>query len=105
MRGIWRDYEHQNGAVLLDRDTYVRLTGDTAVNALSVWVRDGADVTQLASAIREIMPPGADYDLRLPRELRQMSLVVFDRTFAVTYLLELVAVLIGLLGISASTSA
>ena len=34
-----------------------------------------------------------------------MSLVVFDRTFAVTYLLELVAVLIGLLGISASTSA
>jgi len=105
VRGIWRDYEHQNGAVLLDRNTYVALTGDTAVNALSVWVRDGADVTQLASAIRATMPAGADYDLRLPRELRQMSLVVFDRTFAVTYLLELVAVLIGLLGISASTSA
>jgi ABC-type antimicrobial peptide transport system permease subunit len=37
-------------------------------------------------------------------EIRQRSLALFDRTFAVTYLLEAVAVLIGLFGISASTS-
>ncbi len=38
------------------------------------------------------------------REIRRRSLALFDRTFAVTYLLEAVAVLIGLFGISASTS-
>ena len=105
VRGIWRDYEHQSGAVLMNRDTYVALTGDTAVNTLSLWVRDGASVADLAKTIRDILPASADYDLRVPRELRQLSLAVFDRTFAVTYLLELVAVVIGLLGISTSTSA
>jgi len=105
VRGIWRDYEHQNGAVLMNRASYIRLTGDTAVNTLSLWVRDGASVPDLARAIRDALPAGADYDLRVPKELRQLSLAVFDRTFAVTYLLELVAIVIGLLGISTSTSA
>ena len=40
----------------------------------------------------------------MPAEIRNRSLALFDRTFAVTYLLEAVAVLIGLFGISASTS-
>ena len=39
-----------------------------------------------------------------PSEIRKRSLALFDRTFAVTYLLEAVAVLIGLFGISASMS-
>ena len=45
-----------------------------------------------------------DYDVAVPGVIRQKSLALFDRTFAVTYLLEAVAVLIGLFGISASTS-
>ena len=105
VRGVWRDYEHQDGAILVNRDAYVKITGDTAVNTLSLWTRAGASIPELTKAVREIMPAGADYDLRVPKELRQLSLAAFDRTFAVTYLLELVAVVIGLLGISASTSA
>lgn len=105
VRGVWRDYEHQNGALLLDRETYVRLTQDTAVNTVSIWVRDGSSVARVARSVRAALPAGADYDLRLPRELRALSLAVFDRTFAVTYLLEIVAVLIGLLGVSAGISA
>lgn len=105
VRGVWRDYGNQNGAILINRDDYVKLTGDTAVNALSVWVGADAGIAAVTQKIRASIPAGADVDLRVPKELRQMSLAVFDRTFAVTYLLEIVAVLIGLLGISASTSA
>jgi putative ABC transport system permease protein len=45
-----------------------------------------------------------EYDVGVPGAIRQRSLALFDRTFAVTYLLEAVAVLIGLFGISASMS-
>ena len=43
--------------------------------------------------------------MRRPGEIRALTLRIFDRTFAVTYLLEIIAVCIGLAGIAASTSA
>jgi putative ABC transport system permease protein len=102
--GIWRDYEHQNGAVVIDSADYVRLSGDTGVNTVSLWLQPGVDSRSLENAIRDLLP-ATQYDLRTPPELRRLSLQAFDRTFAITYLLELVAVLIGLFGIAAGISA
>jgi putative ABC transport system permease protein len=102
--GIWRDYEHQNGAVVIDGADYIRLSGDTAVNTVSLWLRPGVDSQSLENAIRDLLP-ATQYDLRTPPELRRLSLQAFDRTFAITYLLELVAVLIGSFGIAAGISA
>jgi putative ABC transport system permease protein len=105
VRGLWRDYEHQNGAVLMQRELYQKLTGDTAVNGVGIWTQDATPVAEVIAAIQRLIPATSAFDLRVPQELRKLSLEVFDRTFAVTYLLEAVAVVIGLLGISASTSA
>ena len=102
--GIWRDYEHQNGAVVIDSGDYARVTGDTAVNTVSLWLQPGVDPHGLENAIRDLLP-ATQYDLRTPPDLRRLSLQAFDRTFAITYLLELVAVLIGLFGIAAGISA
>ncbi len=103
-RGVWRDYEHQNGAVVMERDAYVGLTGDSAVNTVWLWLAEGVSEQDVQNAIRATLPSGADYDLRTPGEVRRLSLAAFDRTFAVTYLLELVAILIGLFGIAAGVS-
>nr|WP_298726966.1 FtsX-like permease family protein [uncultured Steroidobacter sp.] len=105
VRGVWRDYEHQNGAIVMARDEYVALTGDHAVNTVWFWLAEGADLAKVGNAIRDLLPPGVDYDMRTPGELRELSLAAFDRTFAITYLLELVAVTIGLFGIAAGISA
>jgi putative ABC transport system permease protein len=105
IRGIWRDYEHPNGALLIDRREYVRLTGDRAINGVSFWLGPDADIDTVRSGIRNVLRDEVQYDIRTPRELRRLSLQVFDRTFAVTYVLELVAIVIGLFGISASISA
>lgn len=105
IRGVWRDYEHQGGAILIDRADYVRLSGDTAVNTVSFWLKPDSTEQQAQQQIRNVLPADAQYDMRTPGEIRRLSLQAFDRTFAITYLLELVAVIIGLLGISASTSA
>jgi putative ABC transport system permease protein len=104
-RGIWRDYEHQSGAVIVERQTYARLTGDDAVNTVWLWLKEGATPAVVQGAIRDVLPPGTEYDLRTPGAVRRLSLAAFDRTFAVTYALELVAVLIGLFGIAAGISA
>lgn len=105
VRGIWRDYQHMRGALIIDRDVYARLSGDDRINSVSLWLKPGHALSDVREALRTLLPRGADYELRTPAELRALSLRVFDRTFAVTYLLEFVAVLIGLLGISAGSSA
>lgn len=103
--GIWRDYQHPDGALLIDRTTYRRLTGDTAVNGVSFWLAPDASIEAVQQQVRDVLGSDVQYDLRTPRELRRLSLQVFDRTFAVTYVLEIVAIVIGLFGISAGISA
>ena len=105
VRGVWRDYEHQLGAIVMERSAYVKLTGDALINTVWMWLEPGASEDKVVQAIRERLPADAEYDLRTPRELRRLSLQTFDRTFAMTYVLELIAILIGLFGISAGTSA
>lgn len=105
VRGIWRDYEHTRGAIVMDRAAYVSLTGDAAINTVWLWLAPDASDLEVQRRIRETMPPGAAYEISTPRELRRLSLQAFDRAFAVTYILELIAIVIGLFGIAAGTSA
>lgn len=103
--GVWRDYEHQSGAIVVAHDDYVRLSGDDAVNTVWLWLQNDAAFAPVQSGVRDLLPDGAPYDLRTPTELRRLSLAAFDRTFAVTYVLEVVAIFIGLFGIAAGMSA
>jgi len=40
VRGIWRDYARQQGALLMSRADWLRLTGDERISGLAVWLVD-----------------------------------------------------------------
>jgi putative ABC transport system permease protein len=103
--GIWRDYARQGGALLMPRAAYLDAGGDARANEAWIWLRPGVDSADAASTLREVLGLGPELELREPGLLRSRSLATFDRTFAVTYALELVAVVIGLFGISVGASA
>ena len=102
--GVFLDYARQHGAVLMERSDYVALTGDRRVNDAAVWGRPGVTPAELMDAIRAL-PGGAELDMAPPLEIREESLALFDRSFAVTYAMEAVAVLVGLFGLSSSLGA
>jgi putative ABC transport system permease protein len=109
VRAVWRDYARQYGAIVLDRADWLRLTGDERVNDLAVWLAPGAGTATVEAALRALAT-ASGYDAALlefasPREIRATSLRIFDRSFAVTYWLQAVAIAIGLFGIAASFSA
>ena len=103
--GVWRDYARQQGAVLIERYEYLRYTGDSYADDAAIWLVPGADPDRVKSEIEARLPGGANVEMSGPEEIREGSLRIFDRTFAVTYALELVAVAIGLFGLSSSFGA
>ena len=57
VRGVWRDYARQFGAVMLDAADYRRLTGDTRVNDLALWLQPGTDAAALQQRLRALAAP------------------------------------------------
>ena len=103
--GIWRDYARQHGTVIIERELYAALSGDRNSNDAALYLAPGASPKAIEQAIRAGVPGGANIEFGEPGMIRARSLNIFDRTFAVTYALEAVAVLIGLFGLSSSFGA
>jgi putative ABC transport system permease protein len=102
--GIWRDYTRQNGTLLIERARYIAATGDSRANDAWVWLAPGQSAQTLIAELNHLLGAAGLVDVRDAAGIRKASLALFDRTFAVTYLLEAVAVLIGLFGISVGFS-
>ncbi len=109
VRGVWRDYARQFGAIAMAGADYRRLTGDLRVNDLALWLQPGANPAAVQQALRglasELGLDGGLLEFASAGEIRSLSLRIFDRSFAVTYWLQAVAIAIGLFGIAASFSA
>jgi putative ABC transport system permease protein len=107
--GVWRDYVRTSGAIAIERSEYLRLTGDDRANDLQLWLAPGADAARVQQEIRQLAQREAGaaglIEFASAQELRATSLRIFDRSFAVTYWLQAVAIGIGLFGVAASFSA
>lgn len=105
--GIWRDYARQQGAIAIDGHVYDRLTGDTARDEGAVTLAPGADPARVTRALTAAAPPALAGSIAIasPATLRSFALSLFDRSFAITYLLEAVAVVVGLAGVATTISA
>jgi putative ABC transport system permease protein len=98
--GVWRDYARPNGAVVISRPDYAAATGDFAANEASVWLKDGASGATVGPALRAAIADGGSAEIMTGTSVRERSLQIFDRAFAITYAIEAIAVLIGLTGVS-----
>jgi putative ABC transport system permease protein len=102
--GIWRDYARQQGSIVIALDQYRALSGDSLTNDLGLMLSADAEPEAVMRAIRDALGESVS-EMILPDDLRAMILTIFDRTFLVTYLMEGVAVLIGLFGITTTFAA
>lgn len=107
--GVWRDYVRQFGTITMDARDFERLTGDRSASDVSLWLAPGAAEGEVQAAVRRLAADepglGDAVELSSVAQIRATSLRIFDRSFAVTYWLQAVAIAIGLFGIAASFSA
>jgi putative ABC transport system permease protein len=106
--GIWRDYARQFGAIMIDQRNYQRISGDTRINDLAVWLAPGQDAAAVQQGLGQLLQSQGNaqsVEIASSAQIRALSLRIFDRSFAVTYWLQAVAIGIGLFGVAASFSA
>ncbi len=95
--GIYYDYTSERGFVLIDRRTLERyLPGQPPTN-LALYLAPGYSVEQVRRAVADATAQYA-IDIAPNEMLRAGAVEIFDRTFAVTYALEAVAILVAMLG-------
>jgi putative ABC transport system permease protein len=96
---VYYDYSSERGSILMDRNTMLRYVPDPAASNLTIYVAKDA---QLATVRAEIERASAGYRVLIfsNRDLRGEALRIFDRTFAITYALEAVAVIIAVMGVA-----
>ena len=102
--GVWRDYGRQFGAIQMQLADYQQVSGELHVNEAALWLQTGVTPAQIMTTLKDL-PFGESLTFWQPHEIRAISLKLFDRSFAVTYILEMIAVGVGLLGVAASFSA
>lgn len=107
--GVWRDYVRQFGAITMEARDFERLTGDHSVSDIALWLAPGASESAVQQAVRATAErergDAEPVEIASVGQIRATSLRIFDRSFAVTYWLQAVAIAIGLFGIAASFSA
>ena len=95
--GVYYEYSSSQGYVIVDRSTLLRyLPHQPATNA-AVYAAPGADPSRIQRQI-ELRTAGYGVSVAPNSELRRNAIVVFDRTFAITWALEAVAVVVAMLG-------
>lgn len=97
--GISYDYSSDQGAALVDLETMDRAFGPGPINNIALYLADGVDVEETVDALK------ADFLetpllIRSNRQLREEVFRIFDQTFAVTRILQLMALLVAVSGIS-----
>ena len=105
VRGVWRDYARQSGAMLMPLDAYQRWRSDTRITELLIWLPQGQAAGPAIRQLRAIAAQPQDIEIAESADLREMSMKIFDRSFAVTVWLQAVTLAIGLFGIAAAQSA
>jgi putative ABC transport system permease protein len=102
--GIWRDYVRPGGALVMERALYIRLTGDANVTEAALWLKPGANAAAFTSVVQAHFGNSTALELVSTDTVRSRSLQIFDRAFAMTYALEIIAVVIGLVGVAVAAS-
>lgn len=96
--GIYRDYGSERGVVAISARNFERWWQDDRVHGVGLYLVPGTDSARLAETMQRRF---ADSGLTVwsNRTVKDTSLRVFDRTFAITHALTFAAALIAALGV------
>jgi putative ABC transport system permease protein len=96
--GVYYDYTTEGGLVVMDRRLFQRLWSDAWLNSILIYLAPGADAAAVREAVRTATGR-EDLVIFSNRDLRRRILDIFDQTFAITYALQAISLIVAWLGV------
>ena len=95
---VYFDYSRERGYIILDRTTFLKYYKENQINSFVIYLNDKSKLNQVR---KEVLKTLNEHRLiiRSNTELKKQVLEVFDKTFAITYSLEIIAILVAVLGL------
>ncbi len=103
--GVFYDYSSDWGMVLLEKKLFQSLWNDETLHSAGIYLKEGVSQESFKEIIRERYSKPYRLFVVSHRELRKEVLKIFDQTFAITYALEFIAIIVAILGIINSLNA
>jgi putative ABC transport system permease protein len=103
--GVFYDYSSDWGMVLLEKKLFQSLWNDETLHSAGIYLKEGFSLEAFKEMIREKYSKPYRLFVVSHRELRNEVLKIFDQTFAITYALEFIAIIVAILGIINSLNA
>ena len=97
--GVYSDYTRDQGVILIDRDNYTVHWPAPGAHTAGVHLREGNDANSMANDLRGKFGAAAEYAIYDNASLRARVLEIFDQTFAITYVLRTISVLVAVVGV------
>ena len=99
---VYYDYSSDRGLVVMDEPTFARHYGPRRPAGLTLYLAPGADPETVRDELLAAAGPDHRLFIRTNRTLRAEVLRIFDATFAVTYALQAIAIVVAILGVAAT---
>jgi putative ABC transport system permease protein len=96
---VFYDYGSEKGYIVVDRSTMLRYLPDPAPSGIAIYLAPGANIDVVKKKVEQAAA-GRNVLIFTNRNLRAEAIRIFDRTFAITYALELVAIVVAIIGIA-----
>jgi len=103
--GVFYDYSSDWGMILLEKRLFQALWKDETLHSAGIYLKEGVSQETFKALIRERYSKPYRLFVVSHRELRKEVLKIFDQTFAITYALEFIAIIVAILGIINSLNA
>ncbi len=96
---VYYDYSRERGYIIVDRTTFLKYYQDPNINSFIIYLSDKSRLKEVRQTVLNTI--GKEYQLiiRSNAELKKDVLEVFDKTFAITYALEIIAIGVAVLGL------
>ncbi len=96
---VYYDYGYESGAAMIDLGTMERTFGSGEISNMALYLSEDSDAEETVDLIRSRFPE-APLSVRSNRRLRTEVLRIFDQTFAITRILQVMSLIVAATGIA-----
>jgi putative ABC transport system permease protein len=97
--GVFYDYSPDVAVVYVPRSLYVKYWNDRAIDGIALHFKEGVSTAAVKEDLERRFASRYQLTLLPNREIRESVFETFDQTFAVTYALQLIAIIVATIGI------